>query len=600
MSNKQTAKQKWLPKIVELNRKDPTMSQREMIRVLKMDVTFQTLSRWVVELKKKGKWVLPGSTPTTKKASPKPQPTKGKGGELDVEALAEKVLELGDMTKAQIQAKLGISRYAVDKVFKHIAGNAEMEVKASDKISAPGNNVISVTPEQATGKTVIPFNVYRYVTQSDKVMEALVLRVDGKKVSYITWEGRGLASYEQAQVDKKVYEELTTAPVQQCTITSFKKKPHLKADRSHPVAMYILTKAEEWCLQNRGADLVITNKQPIYIASKNAAAPSFELLSKGHGEATKQVNTSRRVAKDEVEVTDDNVEEPAEEVVEVATVSRIDKLVDNLKTCPHRVVISEKAITIYEGLTAHTVNKGVGDGFEKALDAIEAKDWDELTKICQRRIKSALESRALFEGFGFTVKSGHVVFGDSGSLGSFMLKGIDSLMARAEHYAEQGDENGMKRIGHFIEKITMNPDTKVMSRIVDFIKFKDIEITDDGDLIVYKAVRHDYKDKHTGKVDNSPGSSVYMRRILVDSNESQECSHGLHVCALNYVGSFIGSNGRLVSCRLSPEDIVSIPADYNGAKIRACRYTVLEDVTNDYYTGKLKADTVGEFQKRKG
>ena len=68
------------------------------------------------------------------------------------------------------------------------------------------------------------------------------------------------------------------------------------------------------------------------------------------------------------------------------------------------------------------------------------------------------------------------------------------------------------------------------------------------------------------------------------------------MCALSYVFSFWGTGKRLVKIRLNPKDIVAIPKDYKGAKIRCCEYKVLEDVTSKFLQRKIPIDFKGIFK----
>jgi hypothetical protein len=80
--------------------------------------------------------------------------------------------------------------------------------------------------------------------------------------------------------------------------------------------------------------------------------------------------------------------------------------------------------------------------------------------------------------------------------------------------------------------------------------------------------------------DNSPGKTVTMPRNQVDEDDQRTCSAGLHVCSKSYIGHFGSGSDRIVSVKVHPRDVVSIPVDYNDAKMRTCGYVVLEDVTD--------------------
>lgn len=134
----------------------------------------------------------------------------------------------------------------------------------------------------------------------------------------------------------------------------------------------------------------------------------------------------------------------------------------------------------------------------------------------------------------------------------------------------------------FLENLLENPSQKAVSRLFDFLVANDIEITEDGHFIGWKVVRSDYKDHHSGTFDNSPGQTVKMPRTRVNDNDEVTCSNGLHVCSKSYIKHFSCSTSRVVSVKVHPRDVVSIPVDYGDAKMRTCQYEVLEDVTEKF------------------
>jgi hypothetical protein len=79
-------------------------------------------------------------------------------------------------------------------------------------------------------------------------------------------------------------------------------------------------------------------------------------------------------------------------------------------------------------------------------------------------------------------------------------------------------------------------------------------------------------------MDNSVGKTVEMERNTVDDNASNTCSTGLHFCSLSYLDHFGGSDSRVMVLKINPRDVVSIPADYNATKGRACRYEVIDEI----------------------
>lgn len=146
-------------------------------------------------------------------------------------------------------------------------------------------------------------------------------------------------------------------------------------------------------------------------------------------------------------------------------------------------------------------------------------------------------------------------------------------------------------LARFIDKQQLNPDPVVIQVLYEFLEFGKIPLTADGDFLVYKAVRADFKDIHSGTFMNSVGSICKMPRASVDPDRNQTCSNGLHVCSYAYLPNFSQANGHVMMCKVNPQDVVAIPADYNNTKMRVARYEVVGEVTTYYKEGK---DELGE------
>ncbi len=145
----------------------------------------------------------------------------------------------------------------------------------------------------------------------------------------------------------------------------------------------------------------------------------------------------------------------------------------------------------------------------------------------------------------------------------------------------------------FLVLLESNPSMHSRNQLWDFIRKNDIVIyTGDpvvvrnpgkpaqrldarGYLVLYKGVRNDYYDQHSGKFLNKPGFQLEMPRSNVDDDQSRACSAGFHAGAFPYVKHF-GSRKLLVL--VNPADVVSVPHDSDAQKIRTCRYTILKEV----------------------
>jgi hypothetical protein len=115
-----------------------------------------------------------------------------------------------------------------------------------------------------------------------------------------------------------------------------------------------------------------------------------------------------------------------------------------------------------------------------------------------------------------------------------------------------------------------------------------VPLTDDGCFLAYKAVRNDYLDCYTGKVDNSVGQTPMMPRKAVDPDRRNQCSQGYHFCSLGYLASFSGN--KIMAVKVNPKDVVAIPEDYNYTKGRTWKYEVVYEVADkDEETSKTHA-----------
>lgn len=140
--------------------------------------------------------------------------------------------------------------------------------------------------------------------------------------------------------------------------------------------------------------------------------------------------------------------------------------------------------------------------------------------------------------------------------------------------SELGDE-GMEPYARFLTKIQANPDNGSMSQVFDFIGNTRLSITPDGNLLAYKAVRSNFKDKYSGKIDNSVGQLVQMSRSQISSDRDMHCHYGLHAGSWEYAAEWFGSYGdRLIIVEIDPKDIVCVPNDHSFGKLRCCRYRV--------------------------
>lgn len=139
----------------------------------------------------------------------------------------------------------------------------------------------------------------------------------------------------------------------------------------------------------------------------------------------------------------------------------------------------------------------------------------------------------------------------------------------------------------FLENQLQNPIEDAVNGLYDFIEHGNMPITPDGCFLAYKCVREDFTDCHTGTFDNSVGKICKMNRNECDFDKNNTCSTGLHVCTFDYINSFYSIGNKVVIVKINPKDVVSVPCDYNSAKMRCCEYEVIEEY-KDFVNNKNK------------
>ena len=148
-----------------------------------------------------------------------------------------------------------------------------------------------------------------------------------------------------------------------------------------------------------------------------------------------------------------------------------------------------------------------------------------------------------------------------------------SLSERVLDFANSGIP--FEPLLRFWDRCQKNPDQRAKTDLYAFLEHNGHPITTDGCFIAYKYVKDlgdgHYVDSYTGSIDNSVGQEVTKDRADCDPDPDVTCSRGLHCAAFGYVSS----QTTIVDVKVDPADVVAIPTDYNGQKMRVCRYVVV-------------------------
>jgi len=221
------------------------------------------------------------------------------------------------------------------------------------------------------------------------------------------------------------------------------------------------------------------------------------------------------------------------------------------------IVLPQSLILNHEGTTT-TINKADGR-YDQVLQKIKEGKLEEIAPLL------SIAKNLIVNGF--TVVDGIVHIQDDAL--------PDSLSQRVLEFYNNGLP--FQPLLKFWAKLKTNPSFNSRQMLYKFLEHNGHPITTEGNFIAYRAVRNDFLDKHTGKIDNSVGNLVAIDRSKVDDNPNNTCSHGLHVATLSYAQSFASGDDKLLDVEVDPSDVVAVPTDYNGTKMRVCKFKVVAE-----------------------
>jgi Ribosomal protein L7/L12 C-terminal domain len=232
-------------------------------------------------------------------------------------------------------------------------------------------------------------------------------------------------------------------------------------------------------------------------------------------------------------------------------------------TQPYPFSITHESITVVVKGSPTVVQKG-SPNFEKLREAILKERWDEVEShlTIKESAKTSVEAYA----------KGNFTFKD----GKFFLKGKEIPYDIHKRIMEMANKNeDPAPLFRFWERLKKNPSYRSVEQLWTFLTHKGIPLTKDGCFLAYKAVQSDYKDVHSSKYVNEPGTIHEMPRNEISDDPKVECHVGFHVGALGYAQSFGPSNRIIVICKIDPENVVSVPYDSSAQKMRVCKYKVV-------------------------
>jgi hypothetical protein len=228
-------------------------------------------------------------------------------------------------------------------------------------------------------------------------------------------------------------------------------------------------------------------------------------------------------------------------------------------------VLNGNNLSIFLMGNPYNINN-VHPNFKKIVAGLKSGlDEDELTGLIQTNMKKELAKAVEVE-----FKEDGIILMDGGSVS-------DAIVARYRFMIE--NDFPLEGFKLFVQNLAQNSSRDSRKDLYGFLEACTLSITEDGYFLAYKMVNGNYTDCYSGTFDNHVGKIVEIPREKVDSNRKETCSSGLHVCSRSYLRHYSGE--RVVVVKVNPKDVVSVPVDYNNAKMRVCRYEVVSELKNE-------------------
>jgi len=189
-------------------------------------------------------------------------------------------------------------------------------------------------------------------------------------------------------------------------------------------------------------------------------------------------------------------------------------------------------------------------------------------------------------------EDGEFIFNEDDNTISYNGVLIEGTLGDTLKALTQRNFKDLDRFKNFVNRLLKNPSSSSIKELYDFMSYKQLPISEDGYLIAYKGVRHNFYSSHgnirtivkqgsvdgSGRILNNLGDVIEVDRNQVDDNRDIGCSFGLHVGSMDYASSF-GAKTLLV--KVDPADVVSVPTDCNYQKMRVCKYEVVSEIENE-------------------
>lgn len=240
-------------------------------------------------------------------------------------------------------------------------------------------------------------------------------------------------------------------------------------------------------------------------------------------------------------------------------------------------------ITVFTGEGAPLVAHSSHPNFDKIVEGVLAKDAS-VIDLFDVATSAATKFNRLTDRV--STANGHLYLDHEEVHNSLATQVVRFLSEKVEDW---------KPLVAFFENVQSNPQEHSRTQLYDWLAKRDFTITPDGLIVGYKSV---YKlddggfksvmsgnaivngEVQKGHIVQGKGDVVEMPRGDVQHDPSVGCHTGLHVGSYDYAKDFSGDT--ILEIHVNPRDVVSVPTDCDWAKVRTCRYTVVDTIEKPY------------------
>lgn len=195
--------------------------------------------------------------------------------------------------------------------------------------------------------------------------------------------------------------------------------------------------------------------------------------------------------------------------------------------------------------------------------------------------------------------------------GRLYLDGVEvhnALTTQVIRFLNEGVDD-WKPLVRFFENVQANPNEHSREQLFNWLDKRDFSITEGGLIVGYKGVQSDgnggfeslHSGKaivngvvHTGRIPNPVGAIIEMPRDQVEWNPALGCHSGLHVGTYDYAKTY-STRGVLLEVHVNPRDVVSVPTDCDWAKVRVCRYRVVDAIVDRYVASYVASNYEDDY-----